>query len=332
MMKLRFAAVACLVFVQASFSYADIVVLKDGSRHQTDRVIPMAGAYYFKSAGKMMNVSAADVERIERETTVAPARADAAATQTIQQEPQRPVEEAELAFITRCRAKMEAEAVSRKSDYEMTCAKALAMVEGLYTGDPPQVEMFEYYFDIIEGKAFWNYLSREDGEKLKAILYRTDGPLDRQYIAFEEEREDLAQRTAQARHALANPVYTPRQQTPSPGFYNPYLMNPYASYPSPYTSTYPNPFMTQFGPFSAYGDAFGNAYLGNGYSSFQPNYSFYPNQYNPGFYRDNSRYLNQNRNPRGYTYSRDTYNRGYQRRDGGNNRPYRRGSSTRYSR
>lgn len=324
-MKLKLATfIACLVFLLAEASFAEIVVLKNGNRYQTDQVIPMAGAYYFKAGGKMMNVSIADVETIEHEAKAAPAKAEAVTTETVQQ-PAPPVEESELAFITQCRTKMEADAAKRKSDYEQTCARALGMVEGLYTGSPPSVEMFDYYFNIIEGKSFWIYLTPDDGEKLKAILYRDDGPLDKEYIALAEARKDLAYRTAQAREALAKAGAAPNQ-TQNTYPYNPYLTNPYSMYPYGYAP--------QFGyPFTAYADAFGNAYLGTGYSTFYPGYStFYPSYFGDNYrgnYSGRNYNNDSNRNYRNYSLGRDVHVRGYTRGSGTRVRSHIRSRSSR---
>lgn len=325
-MKLKTAAfIVFLVFLQTGISFAEIVVLKNGNRYPTDRVIPMAGAYYFKIGDKTMNVALADVETIEHEAPSAPSQSDAASTRTPGQ-PERPVEEAELEFISACRKRMEAEASARKSDYEMTCARALGMVEGLYTGDPPSVEMFDYYFNIVEGKSFWMYLTPENGEKLKAILYRPDGPLDKQFIEFEEERRDLADRTARAREALAKAGAAPKQ-TQNASLYNPYLLNPYAMYP--YLNN--DPYGSRIGfPITAYADGFGNAYLGTGYSSFYPSFStFYPNYFgnNDRGNRSGWNYYNNNQSNRDYrnrSGSRDVHIRGNTRGIGTRPRSYQR--------
>ncbi len=302
-MKLKFTVfIACLAFCMAQIAAAEIVVLKNGTRYRTDNVVPVAGAYYFKADGRLMNVAIGDVATIEHETRPAPVAEDAVST-AVAAAPALPAEEAELAFIAQCRQKMEADAAKRKSDYEQTCARALAMVEGLYTGSPPPVEMFDYYFNILEGKSFWMYLTAGEGEKLKAILYREDGPLDKQYIELAEERADLAERTARAREALAKGPTTPQPaQTP----YNPYLTNPYLIYPNamyPYGSAYPYGYVAPYGyPFSAWAGPYGNAYLGLGYSTFSPTYStFYPSSFGNDYGNYGSsryRYNNDNRNYR----------------------------------
>ncbi|MEN6626425.1 MAG: hypothetical protein ABFD69_09380 [Candidatus Sumerlaeia bacterium] len=182
----------CAAWLAAAGARADVIVLKNGTRIETEKAFSMAGACYYKRDGAMTSIAETEVEKIIKgdEAQAAPAAPPTAAPAAAPAEEQGAGDE-DMAFIRECRLAIVAEAEKTGSDYKATCAKALRMVERMYDGNDPGDGSFGYYLDYLNNPMTWEILPQEQSARLKSMIFQKDGVFDQYYQPYKERMKAL---------------------------------------------------------------------------------------------------------------------------------------------
>lgn len=180
----------CVAWLAPASSRAEVIVLKNGVRIETEKVFGMAGAYYYQREGAIASVSEAEVETIiAAPAAPAPASVNTAGVPAAcEQEAIDPEQrnEQEYLFIRQCRYELAAEAKKADNDFRATCSKALRMVERLYEGKDPGDGTFGYYLDFLNNPLMWEAMPADESARLKETIFRADGPLEEYFEGYKE--------------------------------------------------------------------------------------------------------------------------------------------------